>query len=168
MESTEQEFLARIETHKGIIYKISRMYMDNSADQEDLFQEIIYQVWKSYASFGGQSQFSSWMYRVALNTAIVFLKREKKKPETSEEMPEHLAIEEDFSGEKELQLEHFYQAVQKLEKIEKALVFYYLEDYSHKEIAENLGISEVNTRVKLNRAKNKIKELIKKQGYEFG
>ena len=167
MENKEKEFLERIEAHKGIIYKISKMYMDNISDQEDLFQEIIYQVWKSYASFNGQSLFSSWMYRVALNTAIVFLKKDKKKIRTSDEMPEHLAVEEDFSREKELQLEHFYKALQQLEKIEKALVFYYLEDYSHKEIGENLGISEVNARVKLNRAKVKIKELIKKQGYEF-
>lgn len=167
MENKEKEFLERIEAHKGIIYKIAKMYMDNISDQEDLFQEIIYQVWKSYASFNGQSLFSSWMYRVALNTAIVFLKKDKKKIRTSDEMPEHLAVEEDFSREKELQLEHFYKALQQLEKIEKALVFYYLEDYSHKEIGENLGISEVNARVKLNRAKVKIKELIKKQGYEF-
>lgn len=167
MENKEKEFLERIEAHKGIIYKIAKMYMDNISDQEDLFQEIIYQVWKSYASFNGQSLFSSWMYRVALNTAIVFLKKDKKKIRTSNEMPEHLAVEEDFLREKELQLEHFYKALQQLEKIEKALVFYYLEDYSHKEIGENLGISEVNARVKLNRAKVKIKELIKKQGYEF-
>jgi len=167
LENKEKEFLERIEAHKGIIYKIAKMYMDNISDQEDLFQEIIYQVWKSYASFNGQSLFSSWMYRVALNTAIVFLKKDKKKIRTSDEMPEHLAVEEDFSREKELQLEHFYKALQQLEKIEKALVFYYLEDYSHKEIGENLGISEVNARVKLNRAKVKIKELIKKQGYEF-
>jgi len=167
LENKEKEFLERIEAHKAIIYKIAKMYMDNISDQEDLFQEIIYQVWKSYASFNGQSLFSSWMYRVALNTAIVFLKKDKKKIRTSDEMPEHLAVEEDFSREKELQLEHFYKALQQLEKIEKALVFYYLEDYSHKEIGENLGISEVNARVKLNRAKVKIKELIKKQGYEF-
>jgi RNA polymerase sigma factor (sigma-70 family) len=150
-----------------MIYKISRMYMDTVADQEDLFQEIIYQIWKSYASFNGQSQFSSWMYRVSLNTAIVFLKKDKKKVSTSDEMPEHLGIEEDFSKEKELQLEHFYKALQQLDKIEKAIIFYYLEDYSHKDISESLGISEVNARVKLNRAKIKIKELVKKQGYEF-
>jgi len=167
LKNKEKEFLERIELHKGIIYKIAKMYMDNSSDQEDLFQEIIYQVWKSYASFMGQSQFSSWMYRVALNTAIVFLKKDKKKINTSADMPENLAVEEDFSQEKELQLEHFYQALQQLEKIEKALIFYYLEDYTHKEISESLGISEVNARVKLNRAKNKIKELVKKQGYEF-
>lgn len=167
MENKDKEFLERIESHKGIIYKISKMYMDHTADQEDLFQEIIYQVWKSYASFNGKSQFSSWMYRVALNTAIVFLKKDKKKLNTSDQMPEHLAVEEDFSKDKELQLDHFYMALQKLERIEKALIFYYLENYSHKEIAESLGISEVNARVKLNRAKNKIKELIKKQGYEF-
>ena len=142
--------------------------MDDPEDQKDLFQEIVCQIWKSYDTYRGESRFSSWMYRLALNTAIIFFKKDKKKPASSDEMPEHLAAEESNFQDKELQLEHFYKALQKLEKIEKAIVFYYLENYTHKEIAENLGISEINARVKLNRAKNKLKELIKKQGYEFG
>ncbi|WP_306349652.1 RNA polymerase sigma factor [Flavobacterium sp. '19STA2R22 D10 B1'] len=167
MKTKEQEFLTLIETHKGIIHKISKMYMDNRDDQDDLFQEIIYQVWKSYDSFNKQSQFSTWMYRVALNTAIVYLKKDKKKIDRYEIPSSNIKEIEDDTETKEIQLNHFYRALQKLDKIEKALVFYHLENYSHKEIGENMGISEVNARVKLNRAKNKLKELIKNQGYEF-
>ncbi|MBC9934733.1 RNA polymerase sigma factor [Chitinophaga qingshengii] len=167
MKNKEQEFLAHIETNKGIIHKICKMYMDTADDQQDLFQEVVYQLWKSYDSFQEQSRFSTWMYRVALNTAIVFLKKERRKVQTSDAMPEHLADEDHGGTEKELQLYHFYKAVQQLEKLEKALVFYHLENYSHREIADNLGISEVNARVKLNRAKTKLKELIKQQGYAF-
>ncbi|WP_211999644.1 RNA polymerase sigma factor [Chitinophaga sp. HK235] len=167
MENKEQEFLAHIEKNKGIIHKICKMYMDTADDQQDLFQEIVYQLWKSYGSFQHQSSFSTWMYRVALNTAIVFLKKEKRQLQTSDAMPEYLAVEEQQWTVREQQLHHFYRAVQQLEKLEKALVFYHLENYSHKEIGENLGISEVNARVKLNRAKTKLKELIKQQGYEF-
>ncbi|UKJ07361.1 RNA polymerase sigma factor [Solitalea lacus] len=164
----EKEFLALVEKHKGIIHKISKMYMDNTDDQNDLFQEIILQLWKSYDSFNRQSQFSTWMYRVALNTAILYYKKDKRKPETVyEAIPETIALGDDDSEEKELQLAHFYRALQKLDKIEKALIFYHLENYSHKEIGENLGISEGNARVKLSRAKNRLKELIKEQGYEF-
>lgn len=141
--------------------------MDTADDQQDLFQEIVYQLWKSYGSFQEQSRFSTWMYRVALNTAIVFFKKERRQLQTSDVMPEHLAEEEQRASEKELQLYHFYKAVQQLERVEKAMIFYHLENYSHREIADNLGISEGNARVKLNRAKTTLKELIKQQGYEF-
>ncbi|MGF6850966.1 RNA polymerase sigma factor (sigma-70 family) [Chitinophaga sp. W3I9] len=167
MKNKEKEFLELVEAHKGIIHKISRMYMDAEDDQQDLTQEIIYQLWKSYDSFQHQSRFSTWMYRVALNTALVFFKKERRKMVVTDTMPEHMAMEENITATKELQLAHFYRAVQKLERLEKALVFLHLENYSHKEIGENLGISEGNARIKLSRAKDKLKELIKKQGYEF-
>ncbi|MNJ97141.1 ECF RNA polymerase sigma factor SigW [compost metagenome] len=167
MKTREKEFLDQVETHKGIIHKISRMYMDDDDDQKDLFQEIICQLWKSYDSFNHQSKFSSWMYRVALNTAIVYFKKQKRKEDAYATIAQEIEVPTDDAETKEIQLAHFYKALQQLDKIEKALMFYFLEDYSHKEIGENLGISEGNARVKLNRAKNKLKELIKKQGYEF-
>jgi RNA polymerase sigma factor (sigma-70 family) len=132
-----------------------------------LFQEIVCQLWKSYDSFRNESQFSTWMYRVAINTAIVFLKKEKRKVDKYEIASENIKEETDDSEIKESQIEHFYKAVQKLEKIDKAIIFYQLEGFSHKEIGDNLGISEGNARVKLNRAKEKLKEIIKNQGYGF-
>ena len=167
MKEKEQEFLTRIESHKGILYKVSKMYMDNYDDQQDLFQEIVCQLWKSYDSFRNESQFSTWMYRVAVNTAIVFLRKEKRKVDKYEIASENIKDDEGDSHIKESQLDHFYKAVQKLEKIDKAIIFYQLEGFSHKEIGENLGISEGNARVKLNRAKEKLKEIIKNQGYGF-
>lgn len=167
MKTREKEFLELIEIHKGIIHKISRMYMDDEDDQKDLFQEIICQLWKSYDSFNHQSKFSSWMYRVALNTAIVYFKKLKRKEDAYATIANEIEIPSDDAETKEIQLAHFYKALQQLDKIEKALMFYFLENYSHREIGENLGISEGNARVKLNRAKNKLKDLIKKQGYEF-
>ena len=143
------------------------MYMDNHDDQQDLFQEIICQLWKSYDSFRNESQFSTWMYRVAINTAIVFLKNEKRKVDKYPIVSENIKEEEGDSEIKESQMEHFYKAIQKLEKIDKAIIFYQLEGFSHKEIGSNLGISEGNARVKLNRAKEKLKEIIKNQGYGF-
>lgn len=143
------------------------MYMDNHDDQQDLFQEIVCQLWKSYDSFRNESQFSTWMYRVAINTAIVFLKKEKRKVDKYEIASENIKEETDDSEIKESQIEHFYKAVQKLEKIDKAIIFYQLEGFSHKEIGDNLGISEGNARVKLNRAKEKLREIIKNQGYGF-
>jgi RNA polymerase sigma-70 factor (ECF subfamily) len=167
LKEKEQEFLNRIESHKGILYKVSKMYMDNHDDQQDLFQEIVCQLWKSYDTFRNESQFSTWMYRVSVNTAIVFLKKEKRKVDKYEIASENIKDDEGDSAIKESQLDHFYKAVQKLEKIDKAIIFYQLEGFSHKEIGENLGISEGNARVKLNRAKEKLKEIIKNQGYGF-
>ncbi|RUT69727.1 RNA polymerase sigma factor [Flavobacterium cupreum] len=163
----EKEFLNRIESHKGILYKVSKMYMNNHDDQQDLFQEIVCQLWKSYESFRNESQFSTWMYRVAVNTAIVFLKKEKRKVDKYEIASENIREDEGDSHIKESQIDHFYKAVQKLGKIDKAIIFYQLEGFSHKEIGDNLGISEGNARVKLNRAKEKLKEIIKNQGYGF-
>ncbi|MCG2612185.1 RNA polymerase sigma factor [Flavobacterium sp. SM15] len=165
MESKEKEFLNRIEAHKGILHKVSKMYMDNRDDQDDLFQEIVCQLWKAYDTFKGESQFSTWMYRVAINTSIVFLKKEKRKVDKYEIASENIKEEESDAHIKESQIEHFYRAVQKLDKIDKAIIFYQLEGFSHKEIGDNLGISEGNARVKLNRAKEKLKEIIKQQGY---
>ncbi|KQC01841.1 RNA polymerase sigma factor [Pedobacter sp. Hv1] len=162
-----QPFLELINTNKGIIHKVAKMYMDKAEDQEDLFQEIVMQLWKAYPSFKGNSKFTTWMYRVALNTAIVFFKKENKKIDKTT-LTEHIDIADvNESDDKEEKLAYLYKAVQELNSIEKALIFLFLEDQSHKEIAQNLGISEINARVKLNRTKEKLQSIIKKNGYEF-
>ena len=162
----EKEFLEKIEKHKGIIFKISKMYLENQEDREDLFQEIILQLWKSYQAFEGKSQFSTWLYRVSLNTAITFLKRDKKRTDKNE-LHENIDIEDEQNTDKELQTEFLYKAVQELNPIEKALIFLFLEGQNHKQISENMGITEVNARVKLNRTKEKLQQIIKNYGYEF-
>lgn len=163
MNTSEKEFLERIETHRGILFKIAKMYMDNYDDQKDLFQEIMYQLWKAYPSFQGKSEFSTWMYRVALNTAIVFLKSEKKKEFISrDDNLQNIRIKDENNSEEEHKIKLMYDAIHLLNPIDKALIFYYLEDYSGKQIAQQMGLSEVNVRVKLNRAKTKLSEIVKK------
>ncbi len=135
--------------------------MDNFDDQKDLFQEITFQVWKAYPTFEGKSQFSTWLYRVALNTAIIFLKSEKKRSFIkNDEIENFKIVADDYDDDEEKKLAKMYKAIQQLNEIDKALIFYYLEDFSGKEIADNMGISEGNARVKLNRAKEKLKQLI--------
>jgi RNA polymerase sigma factor (sigma-70 family) len=166
MASSEQEFLQEIEKHKGIIFKISKMYMDQKDDRDDLFQEITYQVWKAYPSFRGESGFSTWLYRIALNTAIVFLKNEKKRSFIGhEDFSEYKIVQEEFDSEKEEKLNAMYKAIHQLNPIDKAFIFYYLEDVSGKEIADQMGISEGNVRVKMNRAKNKLKDILQTNTY---
>ena len=168
MASSEQEFLKNIEKHKGIIFKISKMYMDQKDDRDDLFQEITCQVWKAYPQFKGQSEFSTWLYRIALNTAIVFLKNEKRRSFIGrEDFSEYKIIQEEFDAEKEEKLNAMYKAIHQLSPIDKAFIFYYLEDVSGKEIAGQMGISEGNVRVKMNRAKNKLKEILQTMPTHF-
>jgi len=159
-----KEFLAAIEPHKGIIFKVSKVYFDLLEDQEDLRQEIIYQLWHSFHSFRNESQFSTWMYRIALNTAILFFKKERNKSEKLKvyENESKLPIENVDAEDDNLKL--LYSSFQYLDKIEKALIYMFLEDLSHREIASNLGISEANARVKLHRTKEKIKSIIKNKG----
>ncbi len=161
MNLLEQEFLIKIEKHKGIIFKISKMYMDEKDDWDDLFQEITYQVWKAYPNFKGQSEFSTWLYRIALNTAIIFLKSEKKRSFIgNEDFSNYKIVQDEYDDEKEEKLAEMYKAIHQLSSIDKAFIFYYLEDFSGKEIAEQMGISEGNVRVKMNRAKNKLKDIL--------
>jgi len=164
---TEREFLEKIEAHKGIIVKISRIYFEYKDDQEDLFQEIILQTWKSLASFNGKCEFSTWLYRIALNTAIVYFKKDKRRTQNIQEHAFLELILDEDAREKELQLSHFYKAVHQLDNIEKAIILQYIDGLSGDEISKNLGISPINTRVKLNRTKKKLQDIIKEQGYEF-
>lgn len=168
MENNEARFIQLIEEHKAMLFKICRIYQDDEADRDDLIQEMILQLWVAFGSFQGRSKFSTWMYRVALNTAIVFFRKQKRRPD-SEQLPEkldHLQAEA-TDTEKDEQLALFYKAIQQLNKVEKALIFLYMEDQPYEDIALNLGISEINVRVRLNRTKNKLKEIVKSMNYEY-
>lgn len=163
--ASKQEFIQLINTHQRIIYKVCNLYMNNSADKEDLFQEVCLQAWKAIDSFRGESQFSTWLYRVALNTAITFIRKEKRKtPQILvEEFPE---VADDNNKEKEEQLNAMHKAITNLNKIDKALVMLYLEDYSYIEIGKIMGITPNNVAVKMNRLKIKLKEETEKH-YQF-
>lgn len=130
--------------------------MDNVADKEDLFQEITLQAWKSISNFRGDAQFSTWLYRVALNTAITFFRKERKQVETT--FTENFPHAKDQYDPIEEQVQAMHKAIAALSKIDKALVMLYLDDYSYKEMAEVLGMTVTNVGVKMNRIKTKLKE----------
>ncbi len=123
MNTKEQEFLSLIEQHKGILHKVSKMYMSNVDDQKDLFQEMVYQIWKAYESFRTESQFSTWMYRVAINTAIVFYKKESKKIGTYDIPAENIAEEKSYTEEKEAPNQSVLQSCTATRKIRKSHYF---------------------------------------------
>lgn len=157
----EQQFVNLLNKHQNIVHKICRMYADNDAQHKDLFQDITVQLWKAYPKFRGDSKFSTWMYRVALNTAITLYRKQKRKIKTQDIDKVSFKIEAhvyDDTTERNLKL--MYAAVKELNDIDKALVFLYLEDKNYTEISETLGISEVNARVKMNRVKKKLRTIL--------
>lgn len=157
----ESEFILLLEEHQNIIHKICRLYTSDSDSHKDLFQEISIQLWKAFPNFRGDSKFSTWAYRVALNTAISLYRKQTRTVDTSDiEMNIHKIRFEEYNDEEEEQIKLLYKAVKQLNDIEKALVYMYLEDKDYTEIAETLGISEVNARVKMNRIKTKLKKIV--------
>lgn len=160
-ERTHKQFLELIKNNQSILHKICFIYSRNKGDKEDLQQEIILQLWKSYPSFQGNAAFSTWMYRVALNTAITLYRKSKKVPRTQDfDAVLYRVRAEYYDPSEEQQLNLMYSAIRELGDIDKALIFLYLEDKNYSEIAETLGISEVNARVKMNRIKNKLKTIL--------
>ncbi|MDX1601925.1 MAG: sigma-70 family RNA polymerase sigma factor [Salinimicrobium sediminis] len=157
----EHEFVSNLEKHQNIVHKICRMYTNDREAHNDLFQEVTIQLWKAYPKFRGDSKFSTWMYRVALNTAITLYRKSKKDLHTQDFDEVSFKIKaEVYDDEVEQQLQLMYKAVKELNDIDKALVFLYLEDQSYKEISDTLGISEVNARVKMNRIKKTLKNIL--------
>lgn len=157
----EQKFVKLLEEHQNIVHKICRMYADNQAQHKDLFQDITVQLWKAYPKFRGDAKFSTWMYRVALNTAITLYRKQKRRVKTQDITEISFKIEANYYDDTtEQNLKLMYSAVRELNDIDKALVFLYLEDKNYAEISETLGITEVNARVKMNRIKKKLKTII--------
>ena len=160
MTSREQEFSQLVKDHQGLILKVSRLYTQTREDEEDLFQEIVLQLWRSYGTFRGQSKITTWMYRIALNTAITIFRKKTRIPQTNELGENHYDTLLNDDGEKNQQINLLYQVIKKLPDIERAIVTMYLDDLPYRDIAGNLGISEVNARVKMNRLKKTLKELM--------
>ncbi|MEN8124993.1 MAG: RNA polymerase sigma factor [Bacteroidota bacterium] len=157
----ENKFVAELEEHQNIIHKVCRTYTNNEAAHKDLFQEITIQLWKAYPKFRGESKFSTWMYRVAFNTAISLYRKSKRNINTSPIYDNLKELEyQGYDDEHDKQLDLLYKAIRSLNDIEKALALLYLEDKSYREISNTLGISEVNARVKMNRTKTKLKNIL--------
>ncbi len=157
----EERFLDDFDANQNIAHKVCKVYTTNEQDHRDLFQEITIQVWRSYPKFKGDAKFSTWMYRIALNTAISLYRKSTKQVKTQDISEITFKIKsEEYDDTEELQLKALYKAIHQLNDIDKALIFLYLEDKPYKEISETLGISEGNARVKMNRAKDKLKNIL--------
>lgn len=157
----EHKFVTDLERHQNIIHKVCKLYTNNQDAHNDLFQEISIQLWRAYPKFRGEAKFSTWMYRVSLNTAITLYRKSKRSVKTQDFDSVLFKIEaKEYDDTEEEQLRLMYKAIRQLSDIEKALVFLYLEDKNYKEISETMGITEVNARVKMNRVKTKLQKIL--------
>jgi RNA polymerase sigma factor (sigma-70 family) len=158
----ENEFEQHIKENESLLCKLCRVYTNVEAERDDLFQEIVIQLWRFYPNFKGDSKFSTWLYRIAINTAVTGLRKKKHKVVSFEEagLPIY-DITEDIGDETEERFRQLYEAINTLNPIDKAIVILYMEDRAYEEMEEVLGISQGNLRVKMNRIKDKLRQQTK-------
>lgn len=160
-QRNEDEFVAMIGSNERIIYKVCLLYTTEEWTLEDLYQETVYNLWRSFPRFRGESSYSTWIYRVALNTCITKLRKVKKGPAKSGLTGlENLQAVTEERGDN---IRELYSLIQQLADIERAIVLLWLEEKSYQEISEITGLTISNVAVKLNRAKEKMRQLSKKQ-----
>lgn len=159
----KETFIAAIKDNEGFIFKIASVYTNTIEDQNDLVQEIIYQLWKSFDSFNQRSSLSTWMYRVSLNVAIYQLKLSKKRVTTIPIEGQALDYYQPDTSRNEEKWQVFRRQIDNLNLLDKGIVMLYLENRSYDEIAEIIGISRSNVGTRLSRIKEKLKSQIVKQ-----
>ncbi len=163
MKSLKEEFLEILSNYQGILHKVNLIYFRNKSDREDNFQEIIYQLWKSFPGLQNKKSIGSWIYAVSINTSISKIKRESRI-EYREKLPDSI---DRIDIIEELSLNERYrvllQAIYNLNEIDKSIMLLYLEEKSYDEISEITGISKSNVGVRINRAKELLKQSLKIQ-----
>ncbi len=161
-ENIEKQFEALIRENELLIHRVCKMYAFAEDDRQDLFQDIVIQLWRAFPKFEARSKFSTWLYRIALNVAITSLRRQKNFIDSYEpsQLPQY--IDDPANGEaEEERLNQLYKTIEQLNKVEKAIVMLYMEEKTYQEMEEILGINQGNLRVKMNRIKEKIRQLTK-------
>lgn len=154
------DFLRLLNEHRGALHRVCRTYADGPDDREELLQEIVYQLWRALPSYRREAAPITWIYRIALNTAITALRRRSRRPllvslEVAAEVPAS-APEVDRSGQGEL----LYRAIRRLGEVERALLMCHLDGLSYRQIGTVLGISETNVGARLSRIRAKLQELV--------
>jgi RNA polymerase sigma-70 factor (ECF subfamily) len=160
ISKVEKEFIELIKSHQGILHKICNIYFLRDPYKEDYYQEILIRLWKSYPSFKNQSAFSTWLYRVALNTAIDIIRKQSLLPKHTDLSKTEYNIADYKNNSESDNKDKLYLAINLLSDIEKAIIILYLEDFNYKEIAEVIGISENYAGVKINRIKTQLIKIL--------
>lgn len=157
----EQEFMTMIREYERVIYKVCYLYTTPHVTLGDLYQDVVLNLWKAFPKFRGECKTSTWVYRIALNTCISFLRKEKNIPEFITLTGEADRMEED--DETQAMLKQLYRLINRLGQLEKSIVLLYLEEKSYEEIAEITGLTLTNVATKLSRIKDKLRKMNKEE-----
>jgi RNA polymerase sigma-70 factor (ECF subfamily) len=160
-KQTTEAFVSLLREHERLIYKVCSLYSKDAEDRSDLYQEIVLQLWRAYPGFKGLAKTSTWLYRVALNTAISI--NRKKRVKASFEESILLNFPDPFSAEQDDKYRQMYYAISCLSELERAVILLYLEDRSHQDIAEIIGMSVSNVGTRIGRIKEKMKTIVASQ-----
>lgn len=163
-----QEFVDLVYEHQRIVERICSVYTSTPDDRDDLYQDVLMQSWRSFASFDGQSKFSTWLYRVALNTALHRRRSQSARREVASETGSGVEEAVDDRSGRDGDVELLYQCIQELPSLNRAIVLLYLERHTYQEIAEITGLSRSNVSVRLVRIKDKLRKLLLAKGYREG
>lgn len=155
----EKKFVQLINQHQGLIHKICMMYENDREVRNDLFQEIVLQLWKSFPTFRGEAKITTWMYRIALNTAISGFRKETRKIVTEDLREVHYNISEQGTDLDE-NLQKLQWAIRQLNEIDRGMIMMALEEIPYEDIADTVGISQNNVRVRMNRIREKLRKLM--------
>ena len=159
-EDKSDIFLSVIEYNKGILYKVANSYCKDREDRKDLIQEIIVQLWKAFDNYNDEYKHSTWIYRISLNVAISFYRKENSRNKISNPLTEGILNFQDTNAteEKEKNLGVLQKFISDLKELDKALMLLYLEEKSYKEISEIIGITETNVATKIGRIKKLLRQ----------
>ena len=167
----EHKFLELVTENRNRILKICRVYSWNPSDRDDLYQEILFQIWRALPGLKQDNHANTWLYRIAINTSISFLRGRAARggpavPLDHEQLTHHIESRQTRDDGAEKQLARLYDAIAQLNEVEKALVTLFLEDFSYEEMAAVLGLSASNVGVMLHRAKKKLLTLMQETAHE--
>lgn len=157
-DHTEQEFLSVIKEYERVIYKVCYLYATKNAPLNDLYQEVVLNIWKAFGKFRGESKISTWIYRIALNTCISFIRKEKNIPEIVT-LTQEVNWMTDEQDELQVMLKELHQLINRLGQLDKSIILLYLEEKSYEEIAEIMGLTVTNVATKLSRIKDKLRKM---------
>jgi len=161
MENVEQEFLSVIREYARVIYKVCYLYTTPNTTINDLYQEVVLNLWKAFPKFRGECKISTWIYRIALNTCISFIRKEKNIPEIIAFTQTIEKVDED--DDTKVMLEQLYRLINRLSELEKSIILLYLEEKKYEEIAEITGLTTTNVATKISRIKDKLKTMNKEE-----
>ncbi|MDR2955313.1 MAG: RNA polymerase sigma factor [Prevotella sp.] len=162
MKKVREDFLKMLSDYQGIVHKVCLIYFKTEADRKDNFQEVVYQLWRSFTRLEDKTKVASWIYNIAINTSISKIRKDSRIVYHDSVIEFSQGIDSSYQADKEEELKFLLEAICQLNDIDKSIMLLYLEEYNYNEIADILGITKTNVGTRINRAKKVIKQYLNK------